>query len=60
LPDAWRALADHKSALGDDAGADAAYLEHIKHSTRDPRLLQAAAALNATRSTWPRRSCART
>ncbi len=47
LPDAWRALADHRSAVGDDAGADAAYLKHIEHSTRDPLLLQAAAALNA-------------
>jgi len=45
LPDAWRALADHRSALGDSAGADAAYLQHIQHSTRDPRLLEAGAAL---------------
>jgi tetratricopeptide (TPR) repeat protein len=45
LPDAWRALADHKSAQGDDAGADAAYLKHIEHSTRDPRLLEAGRAL---------------
>ena len=45
LPDAWRALADHRSALGDGPGADAAYAQHIKHSTRDPRLLEAAAAL---------------
>ena len=49
LPDAWRALADHRSALGDDPGADAAYLKHIEHSTRDPRLLEAAAALNANK-----------
>jgi tetratricopeptide (TPR) repeat protein len=47
LPDAWRALADHRSAIGDDAGADRAYLQHIRHATRDPLLLQAAAALNA-------------
>ncbi|HEU4427739.1 MAG TPA: sulfotransferase, partial [Myxococcota bacterium] len=45
LPDAWRALADHKSALGDDAGADAAYARHIKAATRDPQLLEAGAAL---------------
>jgi len=45
LPDAWRALADHKSALGDDPGADAAYAQHIKHATRDPRLLEAGKAL---------------
>jgi tetratricopeptide (TPR) repeat protein len=49
LPDAWRALADHRSAVGDDAGADAAYLKHIEHSTRDPRLLEAALAMNANR-----------
>jgi tetratricopeptide (TPR) repeat protein len=49
LPDAWRALADHRSALGDDAGADAAYLKHVEHSTRDPRLLRAAAALGANK-----------
>ena len=45
LPDAWRALGDHRSALGDAQAADAAYAQHIKHSTRDPRLLRAAAAL---------------
>jgi tetratricopeptide (TPR) repeat protein len=43
--DAWRALADHLSAIGDAAGADAAYAQHLKFSTRDPRLLEAAAAL---------------
>ena len=46
---AWRALADHLSAMGDDAGAEAAYAQQIKHSTKDPRLLQAAAALYANR-----------
>jgi len=45
LPDAWRALGDHLTALGDTAGADAAYSQHIRASTRDPRLLEAAAAL---------------
>jgi predicted Zn-dependent protease len=45
LPGAWRALGDHLTALGDTAGADAAYAQHIKASTRDPRLLEAAAAL---------------
>ena len=45
LNDAWRALADHLGALGDSEGADAAYAQHLKFSTRDPRLLEAAAAL---------------
>jgi tetratricopeptide (TPR) repeat protein len=45
LPDAWRALGDHLSVIGDAAGADAAYARHIRYSTRDPRLLEPAAAL---------------
>lgn len=45
LPDAWRVLGDHLRALDDPAGADEAYAQHIRHSTRNPRLLEAAAAL---------------
>lgn len=45
LPDAWRALADHLTVTGDTQGADQAYAQYIKHSTRDPRLMEAAAAL---------------
>jgi tetratricopeptide (TPR) repeat protein len=45
MGDAWRALGDHLTALGDVAGADAAYARHIKAATRDPRLLEPAAAL---------------
>ncbi len=45
LPGAWLALADQLAALGDTAGADAAYASHIRHSTRDPGLLAAATAL---------------
>lgn len=45
LPDAWRALGDHLMAIGDAEGADAAYACHIRFSTRDPRLLEPAAAL---------------
>jgi cytochrome c-type biogenesis protein CcmH/NrfG len=45
LGDAWRALADHLTAMGDTPGADAAYARHIQCSTRDPRLLRPAAAL---------------
>jgi predicted Zn-dependent protease len=45
LPDAWRAIGDHLSGAGDVAGADAAYAQHLKASTNDPRLMAAAAAL---------------
>jgi tetratricopeptide (TPR) repeat protein len=45
LGDAWRALADHLSAIGDAAGADEAYAKHLRFSIRDPRLLEAGAAL---------------
>ena len=45
LPEAWRSLADHLAAMGDDAGADAARARSLKSSTRDPRLLAAGTAL---------------
>jgi len=45
LADAWRALADHLTAIGDESGADSAYANSIRASTRDPRLLEPAAAL---------------
>lgn len=45
LPQAWRALGDHLMAAGEHAAADAAYANHVRHSTRDPRLLAAATAL---------------
>jgi tetratricopeptide (TPR) repeat protein len=45
MTEAWLALGDHLTAIGDTEGADAAYGQHIKTSTRDPRLMQAAAAL---------------
>ncbi len=44
-PDAWRVLADHLVAIGDTDGADAAYARHVKCSTRDPILQEAAAAM---------------
>ncbi len=44
-PDAWRLLADQRDAAGDAAGADQARAHYMKAATRDPRLLQAAAAL---------------
>ena len=49
LPQAWLALADHLRGIGDAEGADAAYLAYIRHSARDPRLLQAADALAENR-----------
>jgi tetratricopeptide (TPR) repeat protein len=49
LPDAWRTLADHLTVAGDAAGADHAYAQHIRFSTRDPRLLEAGAALAENR-----------
>lgn len=45
MAEAWRALGDELTSSGDAAGADAAYAQHIKASTRDPHLLAAAAAL---------------
>ena len=45
MPDAWRALGDHLTAIGDASGADDAYAQHIRFSTHDPRLMEAAAAL---------------
>ena len=58
MPDAWRALGDHLTAIGDATGADEAYAQHIKFSTRDPRLLEAAAALCENRIPSPSRCCA--
>jgi tetratricopeptide (TPR) repeat protein len=43
--DAWRTLGDHLHAIGDTAAADAAYAQQIRASTRDPRLLEPAVAL---------------
>jgi Flp pilus assembly protein TadD len=47
--DAWRALGDHLTAVGDVEGADDAYVSQVRASTRDPRLLEAAAAMQANR-----------
>jgi tetratricopeptide (TPR) repeat protein len=44
-PAAWLALGDHLAAQGDETGAQQAYAEHLRWSTRDPHLLQAGAAL---------------
>jgi tetratricopeptide (TPR) repeat protein len=45
IGDAWRLLGDHLTAMGDTVAADAAYANHIRHSSRDPRLLAPAIAL---------------
>ncbi len=47
LPDIWRTLADHYSAMGDTEAADAAYSQHVRRAARNPALLRAAAALAA-------------
>ncbi|NDK39850.1 sulfotransferase family protein [Pseudoxanthomonas gei] len=49
LPQAWRSLGDHLMALDDPEGADAAYANHLRYSTRDPNLLAAANALHEQR-----------
>jgi tetratricopeptide (TPR) repeat protein len=46
-PDAWRLLADQLEASGDAGGADQARARYIKAATRDPQLMEAAAALVA-------------
>jgi tetratricopeptide (TPR) repeat protein len=45
MPDAWREIGDMLTIQGDACGADAAYAQHIKASTKDPRLMSAAFAL---------------
>lgn len=45
LPGGWLLLADLRFAVGDEDGANAAYLEHVRHSAQDPALLAAADAL---------------
>jgi tetratricopeptide (TPR) repeat protein len=42
---AWRDLGDELTLAGETAAADAAYARHIQASVRDPKLLEAAAAL---------------
>ncbi len=45
IGDAWRLIADHLMEMGDPAGADAAYANHLAVATGDARLLAPAAAL---------------
>ncbi|MFT3807580.1 tetratricopeptide repeat-containing sulfotransferase family protein [Arenimonas sp.] len=49
LPQAWLALGDHLTAVGDNTGAAEAYSRHVRHSIRDPALMSAAAALHDNR-----------
>jgi tetratricopeptide (TPR) repeat protein len=44
-PEAWRALGDHYSALEMREAADEAFAQHLRWSTKDPRLMDAALAL---------------
>ena len=44
-PDGWRLLADQLDAQGDAAGADQARARFLETANRDPRLMDAAAAL---------------
>ena len=46
LPEAWRALGDHYTALELREAADGAYAQSIRYSTHDPRLMGAALALS--------------
>jgi Flp pilus assembly protein TadD len=48
-PEAWRALGDHYTALEMREAADEAFAQHLRHSTRDPRLMSAALALSENR-----------
>ena len=44
-PDAWRLLADQLDIVEDGAGADQARARYLKAANKDPRLLEAGAAL---------------
>ena len=45
LPHAWRVLGDCLVAAAEREAADAAYVNHVQHSVRDPQLMAAAQAL---------------
>lgn len=49
LHEAWRALGDHYSALEMREAADEAFAQHLRYSTRDPKLMNAALALAENR-----------
>jgi len=45
MADAWRALGDERTIVGEGRGADEAYAQSIRASVQDPELLAAATAL---------------
>ena len=55
MQEAWRALGDQLILLGDAAGADAAYCEHVRRSAKDPILIHAAHAAHHGRMDVARR-----
>ncbi|HZD54127.1 MAG TPA: tetratricopeptide repeat protein, partial [Woeseiaceae bacterium] len=48
--DAWLALADLRTALGDRTGAEAAFMHYLRYSSRDPLFLQAASLIRENRA----------
>jgi predicted Zn-dependent protease len=44
-PEAWRMLADHLAAIGEQERSESAYLKHLRCSTQNPELQQAAKAM---------------
>ena len=48
-PQIWRQYADHLDAIGDRAGAEQAYLAHVRNAIHDPVLMTAGDALHAGR-----------
>jgi tetratricopeptide (TPR) repeat protein len=49
LPEAWRALGDHYTALEMREAADEAFAQHLRYSIHDPKLMSAALALAENR-----------
>lgn len=46
MPQGWRVLADLLNGAGDHAGADVAYVQHVRHAARDPQLLRIGQAVH--------------
>ena len=55
---AWLALADALGANGDAAGADAAYLRHVRQSAKDRRCWRLARRCSKTARRKPKNNCA--
>ena len=58
-PDGWRLLADQLDVTGNPGGADQARARYLKAATRDPKLIEAAAA-GGEQAAMRMRGCART